>query len=80
MKQSRLNCFVLLVTLTAPAHAYLDPNSGGVLFQVLTPILAVIVATLGFARRQLSHGWLFLSNGLRNLIGRLRRSLRRQAE
>lgn len=36
-----------------PAYAYIDPNTGGLLLQILTPILGIIVF---FWRRVLSIG------------------------
>lgn len=35
--------------LVTPAHAYVDPNAGGMLFQLLAPVMAAVVG-----------GWLFL--------------------
>jgi hypothetical protein len=41
---------VLAVLMSAPAaYAYIDPNTGGVIFQVLMPILAVLVGFIAFA-------------------------------
>lgn len=42
---------------TLPAQAYVDPNAGGLLFQLLTPIVALTVAGLTFARRRLLRLW-----------------------
>jgi hypothetical protein len=70
----------VLLTATAPAHAYMDPNSGGLLFQLLTPILALLAASLGFARRRLALAWLTLSTAVRNLCAKLFRSSERESK
>jgi hypothetical protein len=46
----RLVALALLLTVTSgPAFAYIDPNAGGMLFQLLAPLFAAVVG-----------GWLFL--------------------
>jgi hypothetical protein len=57
-----------------PAHAYVDPNAGGLLFQLLTPIIALITASLTFARRQLLRVWVALLGGMKALVARLFRA------
>lgn len=43
--------FALVVASTAsPAFAYIDPNIGGQIAQLLTPLVTMIVAALAFAR------------------------------
>ena len=49
--------------LTAP-EAYIDPNTGGMLFQILAVLLAVFSGVLFFFSRQIKTSW-----------ARLRRSL-----
>lgn len=61
----------LLVNLTTPAYAYVDPNSGGLLFQLLTPLLALAAAGLTLAKRQLHRAWLLLSGALKSRFNRL---------
>lgn len=46
------------------AHAYIDPNTGGLLFQLLAPLFAAIVG-----------GWLFLRRWLAYQVRRLWRRL-----
>ena len=45
---------VLVLALARPAHAYIDPGTGGAAFSALAPVLAmigvVLAAALGFAR------------------------------
>jgi hypothetical protein len=66
--------FVLGVTaslaICAPALAYADPNAGGLLFQLLTPILALLTAGMTFARRQLLRLWNALFEGMKALTAR----------
>ena len=54
--------FVFMVLLCpVPARAYIDPNAGGMLFQLLAPLLAAIVGAWLFLRRWLAdlfkRGW-----------------------
>lgn len=50
-----LRAFWLLLTLClaaiGPAQAYIDPNAGGVLFQLLAPLFAAAVGAWVVARR-----------------------------
>ena len=56
--------------MTADAYAYVDPNAAGLLFQILTPILAVIAAGLA-ALRLWSVRWLgVIRSGFGRLSGR----------
>jgi hypothetical protein len=71
---------LLFVNLTTPAYAYIDPNSGGPLFQLLTPLLALAAAGLTFARRQLGRAWLLLSGSLKNRFNRFFRASDREIE
>ena len=59
------------IGLSSPALAYVDPNAGGLLFQLLTPLVALAAAGLAFARRQLGRIWGFLLGELRELSARL---------
>lgn len=45
--------FVLIATLglVSPAYAYIDPNAGGMLFQLLAPVFAAVVGAWLFLRR-----------------------------
>lgn len=56
----------LLLVLYAPSsHAYIDPNAGGMLFQILTPVFAAIVGAWLFLRRWIAAAlrklWMRLS-------------------
>lgn len=50
--------------LSAP-NAYIDPNTGGMLFQVLAVMLAAISGILFFFSRQIKAGWARLRRGMR---------------
>jgi hypothetical protein len=80
MRSRLLPGLILLVSLslTTPAHAYVDPNSGGLVFQLVTPILALIAASLTFAKRQIALAWLRLSARVRSVFARLFRTSGRE--
>lgn len=59
------------LTVTVPAYAYVDPNAGGLLFQLLTPLLALTAAGLTFARRQLARAWVMLTGAVKSGYGRI---------
>jgi hypothetical protein len=42
---------LVLSTLPASAFAYIDPNAGGMLFQILMPVFAAIAGAWLFLRR-----------------------------
>lgn len=45
--------FLVLLVLSFPAHAYVDPNAGGILFQILFPVLMAIAAVWAVFREKL---------------------------
>ena len=55
-----LVALLVLLSQPLPAWAYIDPNAGGMLFQLLTPLFAAIVG-----------GWLFLRRWIASLVRRL---------
>jgi hypothetical protein len=55
---------MLWLILADPAYAYIDPNAGGMLFQLLAPVLAAIVG-----------GWLFLRRWISEIVRRAWRRL-----
>ena len=62
----------LLVGLPlSPAHAYVDPNSVGSLYQILFPVLLAIGSAIAMLRRAIAGAW-------HRLISALRSALRRQ--
>ncbi len=61
----RLPALALLLTLLpGTALAYIDPNAGGLLFQLLAPLFAAVVG-----------GWLFLRRWIAEQLRRLWRLL-----
>lgn len=50
---------LVLLILPFPAYAYVDPNAGGILFQILFPVLVAIAAV-----------WAVFKEKLRTLLGR----------
>jgi hypothetical protein len=72
--------FLIGISFTGTAYAYVDPNAGGLLFQLLTPLLALAAAGITFARKQLGKVWLLLSGALKNRFHRLFRTSGREIE
>lgn len=62
--QSLSLSLVLWLALAGPAQAYVDPNAGGMLFQLLAPVMAAVVG-----------GWLFLRRWISDLARRAWRRL-----
>lgn len=60
--------FIILISICAPniAFAYVDPNTGGYIFQSLFPVITAIVA-----------GYLFFKNQIKNLFYKLKRLFKR---
>lgn len=54
----------LLLVLPGSAWAYIDPNAGGMLFQLLAPLFAAVVG-----------GWLFLRRWISEQVRRLWRRI-----
>jgi hypothetical protein len=40
-----------------PAHAYLDPNSAGSLYQILFPVLVAIGSAVAMTKRYIKYYW-----------------------
>ncbi len=64
MRPAALLSVVMLVLLPGSAWAYIDPNAGGMLFQLLAPLFAAVVG-----------GWLFLRRWIMEQARRLWRRL-----
>jgi hypothetical protein len=58
--------FAMMVVYSAPAHAYVDPVTGGVLAQILAPVLLAVVAF-----------WHRLKAAATSFLGKIRARLRR---
>jgi hypothetical protein len=48
---------VLAVAPLRPAHAYIDPNSAGPLYQMLFPLLIAIGSAVAMLRRAIARAW-----------------------
>jgi hypothetical protein len=79
LSKSILVCLAFLA-LSAPAQAYVDPNSGGLLFQLLTPIIALVTAGATFARERIARGWYSFLRTTKGLVDRIARSSNRDAK
>ncbi|HTW37332.1 MAG TPA: hypothetical protein VMD49_02040 [Steroidobacteraceae bacterium] len=40
-----------------PAHAYIDPNSAGPLYQLLFPLLIAVGSVIAMLRRAIARAW-----------------------
>ena len=49
--------FLLVLGLAGQADAYVDPNTGGYIFQILFPIVSAIVAAFLFFKSQIVNLW-----------------------
>lgn len=58
---------LLILGFSEPAFAYIDPNAGGMLFQLLAPVFAAIVGAWLFLRRWIVD---FVHRIWRRLLGR----------
>jgi hypothetical protein len=63
---------LLLLAMPVPAHAYIDPNIGGQLAQVLAPIVTMIIGVLAFARQWLKAQFARIADRARALVSRVR--------
>ena len=55
MRTAALSTVVLLVLFPGSAWAYIDPNAGGMLFQLLAPLFAALVGAWLFLRRWIAE-------------------------
>lgn len=67
LRNLRLMLVAALLLLPGPACAYIDPNAGGVLFQLLAPLFAAVVGAWIFLRRWIAE---LARRCWRRLIGR----------
>ena len=58
-------CAAVLLLLTVPAQAYIDPNAAGLLSQIITPLLVAAAAGLTFFRKRLGDLFAGLSRRFR---------------
>lgn len=58
-------CASVVLLMSVPAYAYIDPNAAGLLSQIITPLLVVAAAGLTFFRRRLGDLFAGLSKRFR---------------
>ncbi len=63
-----LTVLVLGWTIVRTALSYIDPNTGGMLFQLLAFFLTFLSALILFFSRQLRTGWARLLRFMRGLL------------
>jgi hypothetical protein len=68
---ARVTALVFASTAT-PALAYIDPNVGGQLAQILAPIVTMIIGVVAFARHWLKALLTRTTDRLRALVSRVR--------
>jgi hypothetical protein len=69
MKRTSIVGLLLATTLLAmaplrPAHAYVDPNSAGPLYQFLFPLLIAIGSVFAMLRRVIMQAWRRLTSAV----------------
>jgi hypothetical protein len=58
-------CSLGFVLIAVPAYGYVDPNAGGLISQVLTPLLIFAAAGITFLRKQVAAAFVGLTRRLR---------------
>jgi hypothetical protein len=66
---------LISVIPTQQAFAYVDPNIGGWLFQLLFPLFAAVLAIWAFIRNRIASAWRSLVAGFRDRLIRNDRSV-----
>ena len=46
-----------MVLWCGPAMAYVDPNASGLVFQILAPVVTLVMAGFLFVRERLARAW-----------------------
>jgi hypothetical protein len=63
--------FLFFLAMAMPAYAYIDPNTGGLIAQVLTPLLLVAGAVWAGFRRKIkawkNNAWSFFQDKYRHV-------------
>jgi hypothetical protein len=62
--------FFIVLGFSTPAAAYIDPNTGGQIYQALYPVLAVLLGVLTFARQWVAAIWHRFATVMRSLFSR----------
>jgi hypothetical protein len=66
----RLALLCALGLMHSPAYAYIDPNTGGFLFQLLAPLAALALSAWIFFTDHVKAAWRSLCGFLRRKAGR----------
>lgn len=61
---------IYLLLITSKAHAYVDPNTGGYIFQLFYPIFVAIGISYFFLKRQIKQLCLSFLNLIRKAFGK----------
>jgi len=61
-------CFPGFVLITSPAYAYADPNTVGLLSQVLTPLLIIVGASVTFLRQRIASLFSLMTRRFRRRV------------
>jgi hypothetical protein len=59
---------VLTLAPLRPAHAYIDPNSAGPLYQMLFPLLIAIGSAIAVLRRTIARAWNRLTSAVASAV------------
>ena len=72
MEKMKLICLVILILLLSAneAQAYVDPNTGGFIFQLFYPIFVAIGIGYFFLKNQIKKLWRSFMNLLKNFFGK----------
>jgi hypothetical protein len=65
LKTATITLLALFLSAPAGAFAYIDPNAGGMLFQILAPLFLLIVAFWAAFKRKIGALWAKLASKLR---------------
>jgi hypothetical protein len=62
-------CTILLAAAPLrPAHAYIDPNSAGSLYQLIFPLLIAVGSALAFLRRTIARAWNWVASTVASAV------------
>ena len=53
---------IFFTLISSPAHAYVDPNTGGLLLQIITPIIGVIIFGWRIFIKKINQFWGLIFN------------------
>jgi len=56
---------VVIALVPGAAFAYIDPNAGGILYQIVTPVLIAIIVFRTFLKQKLKAAWMRILSAFR---------------